>query len=84
MIQIIRIINFVVDILIEYFSKSIIIFPNLPKAFCNRRIKLLNTENLPAALEDYQKAIDLGDTLAIKFKMFVIRKNCFCNFYRTK
>lgn len=84
MIQIIRSINFVVDILIEYFSKSIIIFPNHSEAYYNRRIKLLNTENLPAAFEGYQKAIDLGDALAIKFKMFVVRKNCFCNFYRTK
>ncbi len=59
---------------IEDFSKTILIYPYYPEAYYNRGIKLLNTGYLSEACQDFQTAIDLGDTLSIKYKNVYCRK----------
>ena len=59
---------------IEDYSKTILIYPYYPEAYYNRGIKLLNTGYLSEACQDFQTAVDLGDTLSIRFLNVYCRK----------
>jgi len=58
---------------------TIQLYPYFPEAYYNRGIKLLNTGYLSEACQDFQTAIDLGDTLSIKFKNVYCRKEIIPN-----
>lgn len=56
------------------YSKSINIYPYYREAYYNRGIKLLNTGFLSEACQDFQRAIDLGDTLSLRYKNVYCRR----------
>jgi tetratricopeptide (TPR) repeat protein len=53
---------------IRDFSKSIIIYPYYAETYYNRALNLMNLGFIDDACLDFTTAIELGDTLSLKYK----------------